>query len=646
MARGRTLIAFLCCAASLCSGQTQPHTAHKTPASPDVFLITIDTLRSDHVGCYGDKQIETPAIDSLARDGIRFANAFTASTITNTAHGSILTGLYPSEHGMLDFGSPLRPGVVTIAQALKRRGYATAAFIGAIILDSKTLAPGLDRGFDFYDNFPESAVAKISRYKKVERRGMDVVHRAEKWVVAHPRSARPRFVWVHLYDPHDPYDPPPPYRQKYAGRLYDGEIAYADGALGEFLRFLKSQQDYAPSLLVLTGDHGEGLGEHGEDTHGLFLYDSTTHIPMLIKLPWSPAGAGPMKTSGIVVEQQVRTVDILPSILDITHTPLTHSDGASLEPLWAERKDADRASIAETDYPLRFGWSPLKSVRVDEKKYIEAPRPEFYELKSDPGESKNLYAPWEQSVQQLRAVLADYREKVKNNAPSPGSISPQQVAELKAIGYWGNDRGSTTAPEATLLPDPKDKIHVQNALHIAMLAEEDGRIAQSQAAYEQALKLDPESPVALSQLGELDLKQHEYQRAAELLAHAGQLRPDAATALNEGKARYQLGDLEGARKALEASLTLSSGQYDARFLLGQVYTGLKEWPKAQDELEAAIFLDGKQPEARTALARVLLEEHQPQQALEQLRSASRFSPASVEIHNLIAQAQRELDHKE
>ena len=586
-------------------------------------------------------------MDSLARDGIRFSNAFTASTITNTAHGSILTGLYPSEHGVLDFGSPLRPGVVTIAQALKQRGYATAAFIGAIILDSKTLAPGLDRGFDFYDNFPETVVANISRYKKVERRGMDVVHRAEKWLVAHPRGARPRFVWVHLYDPHDPYDPPPAYRQKYAGRLYDGEIAYADSALGEFLRFVKSQQDYVSSLLVLTGDHGEGLGEHGEDTHGLFLYDSTTHIPMLIKLPWSsPAGPGPMKIRGIVVEQQVRTVDILPTILDITHTPLTHSDGASLEPLWAKRNDADRASIAETDYPLRFGWSPLKSVRVEEKKYIEAPRPEFYELKSDPGESKNLYAPWEQSVQQLRAVLADYREKVKNNAPSPGSISPQQVAELKAIGYWGNDRGSTTAPEATLLPDPKDKIHVQNALHIAMLAEEDGRIAQSQAAYEQALNLDPDSPVALSQLGELDLKQHEYRRAAELLAHAGQLRPDAATALNEGKARYQLGDLEGARKALEASLTLSSGQYAARYLLGQVYAGLKQWPKAQDEFEAAVFLDGKQPEARTALARVLLEEHQPQQALEQLRSASKFNPASPEIRNLIAQAQHALDHQQ
>jgi tetratricopeptide (TPR) repeat protein len=196
------------------------------------------------------------------------------------------------------------------------------------------------------------------------------------------------------------------------------------------------------------------------------------------------------------------------------------------------------------------------------------------------------------------------------------------------------------------LPDPKDKIHVQNALHIAMLAEEDGRIAQSEAAYQQALKLDPQSPVALSQLGELDLKEHHYQQAADLLARAGQVRPDAATALNEGKARYEIGDLPGARKALEASLALSTGQYDARYLLGQVYAGLKQWPKAEDQLEAAVFLDGKRPEARTALARVLLEQHRPEQALEQLRSASKLSPASPEIHNLIAQAQRELDQKE
>lgn len=645
MARGQPLVLILCvclfCSLAAWGSAAKP-TSHW---QPDIFLITIDTLRADHVGCYGDKQIQTPAIDSLAHDGIRFTNAFTASTITNTAHASIMTGLYPSETGVLDFGSPLRPGVVTIAQALKQQGYKTAAFIGAVILDSNTLAPGLNRGFDFYDNFPQNIAKSASRYRKVERRGMDVVHRAEKWLHAHPRTAGPRFVWVHLYDPHDPYDPPAPFRQRYSDRLYDGEIAYADSALGEWLRFLKQQNDYEKSIFVLSGDHGEGLGEHGEDTHGLFLYDSTTHIPLIVKPLCSKT-----KSCAGVVSRQVRTVDILPTILDLANTPQPKTDGASLRPLWEKpsaqaANSAERVALAETDYPLRFGWAPLKSVRSDEKEYIEAPRPEFYDLRADPKEEHNRYEPWNQDLQHLRGILADYRARVKDQSPSPGSVSAEQVAELKAIGYWGNERGSTTAAEPSLLPDPKDKVAVQNALHIAMLAEEDGHIPQAQSAYQKALNLDPNSPVALSQLGELDLKQNQYQQAADLLSRAGQLRPDAATALHEGQARYHLGDLERARKALEASLALSAGQFDARYLLGKIYSDLKQFSKAQDELEAAIFIDGKKPEARAELAKVLLEEHQPQQAMEQLRSAAKLDPASQEVRQLIAQAQRELSNR-
>ena len=598
------------------------------------------------MGCYGDTSIKTAAIDSLCRDGLRFANAFTASSITNTAHASILSGLYPSETGVLDFGSPLRPGIVTLAQALKQSGYQTAGFIAAVILDSKTLAPGLDRGFDFYDNFPARIANSTSRYKKVERRGMDVVHRAENWIRTHG-SSQPKFVWVHLYDPHDPYDPPPPFRKEYKQSPYDGEIAYADSALGEFLRFLKANGKYDSALIVLSGDHGEGLGEHGEDTHGLFLYDTTTHIPLIVKPPRSTKSP----LAGKTLQQEVRTVDIMPTVLDVAGVPAVKNDGASMRPLWTDSNKAaaneqSRNAIAETDYPLRFGWSPLKSVRSPEQKYIEAPRPEFYDLAKDPKERHNIYEPWNADVQGLRATLAQYRERVKEKGSSVGAVSAQQVEELKAIGYWGNERGSTTAPEPSMLPDPKDKIPVQNALHIAMLAEEDGRTAQAESAYEQALKLDPESPVALSQLGELELKQRDYKRAAELLAQAGQLRPDSATALHEGQARYELGEYENARKALEASLALSSGQYDARYLLGKTYANLKQWSKAEDQFEAAVFLDGKSPEARTELARVLLEERQPKQALEQLRSASKLGGAQPEIQKLTAQAQQQLGNSE
>ncbi len=256
--------------------------AQEKPVRPDVFLVTIDTLRSDHVHCYGDSQIETPALDALAADGIRFEHAFTPSPITNSSHTSILTGLQPSSHGVTDFGVPLAPSHPTWAELLKADGYHTAAFIGAVILDSNSLAPGLDRGFDYYDNFPKDADPK-SHWGRVERRGMDVVQHAEKWLNANPDG--PRFVWVHLYDPHDPYEPPPPYSETYKDRLYDGEIAYADSALGKFVGFLKQRGWYHSSIVVVVGDHGEGLGEHKENTHGIFLYDSTTHVPLIVKLP-------------------------------------------------------------------------------------------------------------------------------------------------------------------------------------------------------------------------------------------------------------------------------------------------------------------------------------------------------------------------
>src|SRR5262250_1533308 len=216
-------------------------THRKSTAYPDVFLVTIDTLRADHVHCYGYDSVRTPAMDDLAKHGIRFAQAFTPSPITNTSHTSILTGLLPSSHGVSDFGVPLTSNHATLAEILNKEGYRTAAFIGSVILDSRTLAPGLDRGFEFYDNFPEKTETK-SRWGRLERRGMDVVTRAVTWLNSH--DAASHFVWVHLYDPHDPYEPPPPYSDVYKDRLYDGEIAYADSALGHFVMYLKKRSWY------------------------------------------------------------------------------------------------------------------------------------------------------------------------------------------------------------------------------------------------------------------------------------------------------------------------------------------------------------------------------------------------------------------
>jgi arylsulfatase A-like enzyme/Tfp pilus assembly protein PilF len=576
---------------TLCPAQTPP----KNP--PDVYLITLDTLRADHVRCYGYDKIQTPALDALCRDGVRFTQAFTSSPITNTSHASIFTGQLPSVHGVTDFGVPLGNAHLTLAEMLKQRGYATAAFIGAVILDSTALAPGFNRGFDFYDNFPAQSDSK-SRWGRVERRGMEVVARAEAWLAKHP--AGPRFVWIHLYDAHDPYEPPAPFSEIYKDRLYDGEIAYADSALAHFVAALKKSGAYQRSLLIVTGDHGEGLGEHGEDTHGVFLYDSTLHVPLLMKLPGST-------NAGKVVETQVRTLDILPTVIALTGaTTSQRLDGASLLPLLQGAEANERPAFGETDYPQRFGWAPLRSLRAQGHKFIEAPKPELYDLKNDARELHNLYAPWEAQVQKMRAALAELRAGLPPPPPSGSAVPQRTVEELRALGYLGAaDVGSATnVPEPSLLPDAKDRIEEQNLLHRAMMAGEEGRSAEARAAFEKVITLNPTSATALAQMGEMELQTGDIAHSAEHLQRARKLRPeDAGVALHLGEALEKTGDLPGARNALEASLKFSPAQFAARLLLGNVLLRLHAPAAAEDQLEAAALLQPKSAEVQLALAK-------------------------------------------
>src|SRR5258708_2018043 len=540
----RVVPILLCCCLVADAGIAR-HTVQDQTSQRDVFLITIDTLRADHVHCYGYDRIRTPALDEIGKEGMRFAQAFTPSPITNSAHTSILTGLLPSSHGVSDFGVPLAATHPTLAEFILKRGYRTAAFIRAVILDSKSLAPGLDRGFEFYDNFPEHTTTK-SRWGRLERRGMEVERHAESWLNAHPTG--PHFAWVHFYDPHDPYEPPAPYSNIYKDRLYDGEIAYADSALAHFLAFLKKQGWYDAALIVVVGDHGEGLGEHHEDTHGIFLYDSTTHVPLLVKLP-------NRREAGKEVEAQVRTTDILPTILELLGLPIPEKlDGASLTPFFTGSETTPRTVFGQTDYPLRFEWAPLRSVRKEGFKFIEAPKPELYDLRSDPGEVHNEYEPWNADVQKLRKTLVELNEA----SPASGkhqsfAVSAGTIDELHALGYLGPaDAGSSTnVPEPSLLPDPKDKIEELNLLHAAMMAMENNDPAKARASLERLLQLDDKSVIALSQLGHLEISSGNYHKALEYLRRAHELRPGAAAAaLHYARALELNDDLPGARATL------------------------------------------------------------------------------------------------
>lgn len=628
----RIFFVFLCCylAAGACAAH-EPET--EKVSRPRVFLITIDTLRADHVHCYGYEGIRTPALDQLAEQGIRFTQAFTPSPITNSSHTSIMTGLLPSSHGVSDFGVPLATKYPTLAELLTKGGYRSAAFIGAVILDSKNLAPGLDRGFEFYDNFPEHTATK-SRWGRIERRGLEVEQHAESWLDTHADGTQ--FVWLHFYDPHDPYEPPAPFSETYKDRLYDGEIAYADSALGHFLTYLKKQGWYEGAMIVVVGDHGEGLGEHHEDTHGIFLYDSTTHVPLIVKLPNE-------REAGRTVEGQVRTTDIMPTILSLLGIAApVNLDGDSLEPFFSGGETDGRTVFGETEYPLRFGWAPLRSIRKEGFKFIEAPRPELYELRSDPGELQNHYEPWNGTVQQLRKTLAEL--SAKSPAPekvSPAAVSAGTVDELHALGYLGAaDAGSATdVPEPSLLPDPKDKIEQQNLLHTATMAFEGGETEKARAALEKVLQLDESSALALRQLGRMEIASGNYGKAAGYLRRAHAANPnDAADALAYARALELSGELAGARGVLLASLKLNPEQFGARLALGQVYLGLKDLKAAEDQFEAAVLLQPGSPEAQIELAKTLIRRKKFSDAAELLEAAAEPSNRNPEIFELLAQA--------
>ena len=628
----RIFSVLLCCHLAATVGATREPQSEKV-SRPDVFLITIDTLRADHVHCYGYDRIRTPALDLLSEQGIRFTQAFTPSPITNSSHTSIMTGLLPSSHGVSDFGVPLAAKYPTLAELLAKGGYHTAAFIGAVILDSKNLAPGLDRGFEFYDNFPELTTTK-SRWGRLERRAVEVEQRAESWLNSH--AAGEHFVWVHFYDPHDPYEPPPPYSEIYKDQLYDGEIAYADSALGHFLTYLKKQGWYEGAMIVVVGDHGEGLGEHHEDTHGIFLYDSTTHVPLIVKLPNE-------RQAGRTVEWQARTTDIMPTILGLLGIAApANLDGDSLQPFLAGAEAAPRTVFGETEYPLRFGWSPLRSIRKEGFMFIEAPKPELYDLRADPGESHNHYEPWDGTVQKLRQELAELRVKSPSlKETSPPAVSASTIDELHALGYLGAaDAGSATnVPEPSLLPDPKDRIEQQNLLHTATMAAEDGEREKARAALEKVLQLDESCALALTQLGQIEMASGNYAKAAGYLRRAHVARPrDATDAFEYARALELSGDLSGARDVLLASLRLNPGQLEARLALGQVYLGLHDSNAAEDQFEAAVLLQPGNSEAQISLAKTLIHRKKFAEAVELLEAVAEPSSRNPEIFELLSQA--------
>src|SRR6266446_4913393 len=360
---------------------------------PSVILITIDTLRADHVGCYGAQMVKTPTLDALAHDGVVFERAISQVPLTWPSHAVILTGTYPFQNGVQDFtGQPLAQQFRTVSQAFQHAGYATGAVISAFVLDRSW---GLARGFDFYDDAFTAATFEKKDAGLVDRRAGESVTHAIAWLKKTPR--RPFFLWLHLYDPHSPYDPPEPYRSEYRSHLYDGEIAYADHELGNLMSWLKQNHLYDSSLIVALSDHGESLGEHGEDEHGFFVYNATVHMPLIVK---PPAGSG---ISPGRRREPVETTAVAPTLLQlarvkgssdsINSTSAQFQSHSLLGTGQAASQTGRDPAYSETFYPFSsFGWSPLHALESERFHFIEAPRPELYDLESDPGETRNIAA--------------------------------------------------------------------------------------------------------------------------------------------------------------------------------------------------------------------------------------------------------------
>ena len=334
----------------------------------NLVLVTIDTLRADRLGCYGYSQIETPNLDRLAQRGVLFENAVAQAPLTAPSHASILTGMYPTAHKVRDTGGFVLPASdATLAPILRRQGWDTAGFVGASVLKKRF---GFDQGFAVYDDQMPKLAARNIASEYAERRAGEVVDRAIAWLST--QSGKPFFLWVHVFDPHSPYDPPSPFREKYEGRPYDGEVAYTDQQLGRLFQAIAKKSPPEKTLVAVLSDHGESLSEHGEYTHGVFLYDSTLRIAFIM--------AGPGVPAGLRMKQQARTIDLLPTLLELTGNKVpAEVQGSSLAPTFTGEEVPASYSYAETLFPkINMGWAELRGLRTNRWKYIRAPKPELY----------------------------------------------------------------------------------------------------------------------------------------------------------------------------------------------------------------------------------------------------------------------------
>ncbi len=548
----RLCLAALVFLVSCGSRGDKPFTEETSLRPLNVVLVTIDTLRPDRLGCYGYSKIETPNLDRFAKSGVLLENAVAQAPLTEPSHASMFTGTYPPVHKVRDTGGfVLQPFNTTLAEILQKRGWDTAAFVGASVLKKRF---GFDQGFAHYDD--DMGV-------NPERRAKEVVDRAIAWLG--PQSGKPYFLWVHVFDPHFPYDPPTPFREAYRGRAYDGEVAYTDREIGRLFDAIARKSPPDKTIVAVLSDHGEAFSEHGEYAHGVFLYDTTLRIAFLMRGPGIP--------EGVRVRQQARSIDLLPTLLDLMGgKPPREAQGASLVPAFTGKEARTTYSYAETLFPkLNMGWAELRGIRTSRWKYIRAPKPELYDLASDPSETKNVIDAHPAAVKELESRLRAVAGNPDSEKIETAAADRRTMEQLRSLGYLGGSSGGqyTLTGKGT---DPKDRLAVLKLLHTAVYSDSPLPLPHRVTMLREALGIDPANPALYSNLGDLYRKAGRLAEEAQLYQEAVNKGVRSAWLCSRlGALRLRQGNRPDAIAYLEKAARLNPSDYDSLQNLAVAY---------------------------------------------------------------------------
>ncbi len=597
-----------------------------------VVLVTLDTTRADRIGTYGFEDIETPVFDRLAEEGVTFLRAYSPTPLTLPSHTSLMSGTFPPYHGVRDNGAFVAPdNLATLAELFRDAGYRTGAFVSAFVLDGQF---GLAQGFDTYFDEFEVPRTRMIALASIQRPGSEVVDAALGWARQDPST--PFFLWVHMFDAHTPYDPPPEFRDRYPGHPYVGEIAYADSQLGRLVSWLDNSGRREDTHVIVAADHGESLGEHGEIEHGFFLYEEAIHVPLVIATPFSAY-------QGVRRAEPVSLVDVMPTILTLAGLSIpSEVQSRSLAPLLSAAAPARTDSLvySETYYPrLHFGWSELRALMTPEHKLIMSSEPELYDLATDPDEGMNLSpqraATAEQLRQQTETLVATYEQD--GGLAEAVTLDEETRRRLAALGYLGSF-ADTIEDDAEIRPNPVDRIDIYNDLLRARSLTLRSELAEAESLFRGIIAADPGVVDAYQALGNLLIDQGRYPEAIPVFEEAIARRPDdIGLVLFLANAQMRSGQVADAERVLTDFSEVLAPDARVQLTLGGIYQRTGRPQEAIASFNEALELDPDMAGAHVGLAAAYLQIDRLDLAPPLLARAQELSAELPELHFTFAQ---------